>query len=391
VLDNDIRKMDEGLEKTRLQAAELETVDEAVIADVKQLLADEIPDADFASVEGCLVAENDAARKLSEGTEAARNSQKSAIGNAVKAMQGFLDTWPEFMQDMDASIEARGEYRSLADRLVDDDLPKHRETFKKYLQDNTIRDIAGFSSRLDQHARKIGDRIATINASLKRVDFNAGTYIELEARPNPHQEIREFQSRLRECTEGATGADAEGYTEQKFRQVSAVIERLRGREGFTGIDKAWRERVTDIRNWRTFLARERDRETGTERESYADSDGKSGGQKEKLAYTVLAASLAYQYKLDDEALAPRQFRFVMIDEAFGRGSEESARFGLDLFTSQGFQLLVVTPLEKIEVIAPYVDSVGFVDNPSGGYSRLRNLTIKEYQERRAGGKHRMDQ
>ena len=56
--------------------------------------------------------------------------------------------------------------------------------------------------------------------------------------------------------------------------------------------------VTDVRHWFVFSASERFREDDTEYERYADSGGKSGGQKEKLAYTILAASLAYQFKLD---------------------------------------------------------------------------------------------
>jgi uncharacterized protein YPO0396 len=77
----------------------------------------------------------------------------------------------------------------------------------------------------------------------------------------------------------------------------------------------------------------------------------------------------------------------VIDEAFGRGSDESARFGLDLFKKMGLQLLIVTPLQKIHVIEPYVAAVGFVHNEEGRRSRLRNLTIEEYcaeRLRRAG-------
>jgi uncharacterized protein YPO0396 len=45
-------------------------------------------------------------------------------------------------------------------------------------------------------------------------------------------------------------------------------------------------------------------------------------------------------------------------------------------------LLIVTPLQKIHVIEPYVSAVGFVDNPSHNYSRLQTLTIAEYRARR---------
>jgi nucleotide-binding universal stress UspA family protein len=125
--------------------------------------------------------------------------------------------------------------------------------------------------------------------------------------------------------------------------------------------------------------RTRYREDNSEYEHYTDSGGKSGGQKEKLAYTVLAASLVYQFGLEWGEVRSRSLRFVMIDEAFGRGSDESARFGLELFRRLNLQLLIVTPLQKIHIIEPYVSHVGFVYNPQGRESLLRNLTSRELQ------------
>jgi uncharacterized protein YPO0396 len=180
-----------------------------------------------------------------------------------------------------------------------------------------------------------------------------------------------------------SGEDSDQYSEQKFLQVSRIIERFRGREGLTEVDRRWTRSVTDVRNWYTFAASERFREGDSEYEHYTDSGGKSGGQKEKLAYTILAASLAYQFKLEWGAAKSRTFRFAVIDEAFGRGSDESTRFALELFGRLGLQLLIVTPMQKIAVIEPYVAAVGFVDNPQGNNSRLQTLTIEEYQTRRA--------
>ena len=132
-----------------------------------------------------------------------------------------------------------------------------------------------------------------------------------------------------------------------------------------------------------FSASERWRDTDVEHESYSDSSGKSGGQKEKLAYTILAASLAYQFKLDRPDDAGRSFRFVVIDEAFGRGSDDSTRYALKLFTELGLQLLIVTPLQKLHVIEPHVACVGFVDNVNGDRSRLQRITVEELQLRRS--------
>src|SRR5690606_10154059 len=124
-------------------------------------------------------------------------------------------------------------------------------------------------------------------------------YIELEAQASPDPEIRDFQSDLRACTEGAlTGSDDAQYSEAKFLQVKAIIDRFRGREGLSELDRRWTAKVTDVRNGFLFPASERWREDATEYEHYSDSGGKSGGQKEKLAYTILAASLAYQFGLE---------------------------------------------------------------------------------------------
>ena len=56
---------------------------------------------------------------------------------------------------------------------------------------------------------------------------------------------------------------------------------------------------------------------------------------------------------------------------------------LDLFAKLGLQLLVVTPLQKVHVIEPYVSAVGFVENRTGQRSRLQTLTIEEYHAERA--------
>lgn len=91
---------------------------------------------------------------------------------------------------------------------------------------------------------------------------------------------------------------------------------------------------------------------------------------------------AGQFGLEWGAVRSRSFRFVVIDEAFGRGSDESAQYGLKLFQQLNLQLLIVTPLQKIHIIEPYVASVAFVHNEGGRNSRLRCLSIEEYRSER---------
>lgn len=306
----------------------------------------------------------------------------------ISAMRDYMRNWPLDAREVDANIEAADEFRRMLQVLQADDLPRFANRFKELLNENTIREIAGFQSQLKRERETIRERIATINGSLQAIDYNPNRYIALEAEANLDADLRDFQQDLRTCTEGAlTGSADEEYSEAKFLQVKRIIERFRSREGSAEIDKRWTRKVTDVRNWFVFSASERWREDDREHEHYTDAGGKSGGQKEKLAYTVLAASLAYQFGLEWGAVRSRSFRFVVIDEAFGRGSDESARYGLELFKRMNLQLLIVTPLQKIHIIEPYVAGLGFVHSEGGRQSMLRYLSIEEYHaERSARGK-----
>jgi uncharacterized protein YPO0396 len=302
----------------------------------------------------------------------------------VKGMESFRKDYPVETQEVDARVAAAPEFESMLRRLTDDDLPRFESRFKDLLNENAIREVANFQSQLHRERMTIRERIFAINRSLRDIDYNPSRYIELELLPTQDADIRDFQQDLRVCTEGAlTGSEDAVYSEAKFLQVRHLIERFRGREGSTDADRRWTRRVTDVRNWFTFAAVERWREDGREHEHYSDSGGKSGGQKEKLAYTVLAASLAYQFGLERGTKRSRSFRFVVIDEAFGRGSDESARYALELFGRMNLQLLIVTPLQKIHIIEPYVAGVGFVHSEDGRLSMLRNLSIEEYRSERA--------
>ena len=301
----------------------------------------------------------------------------------IRAMQNYVEAWPLDTREVDVNVDSAGEFANMLAALQADDLPRFAGRFKELLNENTIREIAGFQSQLKREREDIRERIDVINKSLQAIDYNPNRYIALEAQPSIDAELRDFQQDLRSCTEGAlTGSADEEYSEAKFLQVKRIIERFRGRDGSAEMDRRWTRKVTDVRNWFVFSASERWREDDREHEHYTDAGGKSGGQKEKLAYTVLAASLAYQFGLEWGASRSRSFRFVVIDEAFGRGSDESARYGLELFKRMNLQLLIVTPLQKIHIIEPYVAGLGFVHSEEGRQSMLRYLSIEEYRAER---------
>lgn len=311
--------------------------------------------------------------------DAAKKRQATLTQTMVQRMSAYRTAYPEETQDVDASLDALPEYCAAYRRIVDEDLPRHEERFKRQLNEGTINSVALFQTHLAHEEAAIGEKLAALNASLRRIRYNPGTYIELLYEGTRDVEIKQFQADLRQCLEhGVAGGEA--YSEAKFLQIKKLIERFNGREGFSDIDRRWTRKVTDVRNWFEFSASEKWREDDVEREYYSDTSGKSGGQKEKLAYTVLASALAYQYGLG--APPQRSFRFVCIDEAFAKGSDESTRYALELFRELDLQLLIATPMQKVHVIEDYVGAVGFVHCVDGQASEVRTLTIEEFRAER---------
>jgi uncharacterized protein YPO0396 len=304
-----------------------------------------------------------------------RGRQSTLRDKIIKQMKEFKDQFPSDSLDLSDEIEARHEYLDKLEKIVKEGLPKHETTLKTMLNKNTIDDIVAFDNKLDIHEKEIRIKIKNINEHLKEIEFNKGTYIELIADRNRDQDIKVFKEDLKACYSNILDT-TDAYTEDRFNDVQKILNRFRSNENK---DIDWTNKVTDVRNWFDFNASEKYLADNIEKEFYSGSSGKSGGQKEKLAYTIIASALAYQFGLKIGEPKSKSFRFAVIDEAFGKGSDSSAEYGLELFKKLNLQLLIVTPLQKIHIIENYINSVHFVSNTEGNNSELQNMTVEEYK------------
>lgn len=313
-------------------------------------------------------------KKLNNEVSEDRKVTHRKSNNIISGIRTFKIKYPGESSDFDAQLEYIDEIKKVHKKLVDDDLPKHEEKLKKLMREGTIKDLVIFSSNLDRYEKEIKRKIDEINSHLVSIDYNTGTFIKIIGDKVQTDDIKTFRIDLRNATQGVFD-ESELFSEEKFMEVKKLLDRFKSVDE---VHKRWTEKVTDVRQWYTFGAQEINREDNSDREYYSDSSGKSGGQKEKLAYTILASAIVYQFGLSGNESRSRSFRFVVIDEAFGRGSNESTRYGLKLFEKLNIQLLIVTPLQKINIIEDYVNAVHFVSNPGGNNSKVRNLTKTEY-------------
>jgi uncharacterized protein YPO0396 len=313
-------------------------------------------------------------KELGEDRKRVSGRQSGVRDKIIHTMKEYKDRFPSDSLELSDGIDAVHEYLARREKIVNEGLPAHEETLKTMLNKNTIDDIVAFDNKLDIHEKDIRAKIRNINEHLKEIEFNKGTYIELIADRNRDQDIRLFKEDLKACYSNILDT-TDAYTESRFLDVQKILNRFRSNENR---DIEWTNKVTDVRNWFDFNASERYFADNAEKEFYAGSSGKSGGQKEKLAYTIIASALAYQFGLKIGEPKSKSFRFAVIDEAFGKGSDSSAEYGLELFKKLNLQLLIVTPLQKIHIIENYINSVHYVSNTEGNNSELQNMSVEEY-------------
>jgi uncharacterized protein YPO0396 len=301
-----------------------------------------------------------------------RGTSERLRDTLIKQMTEFRREYPVESSELDASVEAISAFRQLLERIERDDLPTYQRRFKEWLDGKVLVAVTGFSTALEREETDFQEAVTTLNESLQRIDYTPATYIRLRADTTRDTEIVAFRQDLRHCFPDTGQFTPEG-NEISFRRIRQLIERFER-------DERWTNRVTDVRNWLDFAAEERYRADNSEKSFYSDSSGKSGGQKAKLAYTILASAIAYQYGLDQPDTRQRAFRFVVVDEAFSKSDENNARYAMKLFQQLDLQLLVVTPLDKTHVVERYIEACHFVsNNQEENDSRVWNMTFAEYE------------
>lgn len=143
--------------------------------------------------------------------------------------------------------------------------------------------------------------------------------------------------------------------ESRFKSLRVLVNRLSSLEPD---DKRWRQTVLDVRLHMEFIGREFD-ESGVEVEVYRSGSGKSGGQRQKLATTCLAAALRYQ--LGGNEPGATMYAPVVLDEAFDKADNEFTTLAMNIFASFGFQVIVATPLKSVMTLEPFIGGACFID------------------------------
>ncbi|ELS05223.1 hypothetical protein Xen7305DRAFT_00049660 [Xenococcus sp. PCC 7305] len=315
--------------------------------------------------------------KFGEQIQKKINQQNSCRNSIEKQIYNFRRNFTQVTIDMGSDFESLPEYIKLTHKIEQDDLPRHQKRFKKLMTEKIVDSIIMFKTSLEQTEEEIKQDIDNLNNSLRTIDYTTSTYIELQYHKNRDREITDFRHNLKTCLGDVARQTAED-NEQRFKNIQKfLIEPLKNNE------VRWQNKVTDVRNWLDFSVSERDRSDNQEQRTHTDSAALSGGQKNKLACTILASAIAYQFGLHRANSSGKSFRFVVIDEAFSKLDDKNARYAMELFKNLDLQLLMITPQDKINITEPYISSLHVVSNTEArDYSSVVSMTIEEFQHNR---------
>ena len=313
-------------------------------------------------------------RKVETQKEEAKHKvellMNSFIHPNAKLTQMFT-TWMGEVSDFPPTIEALDMYQSMLQMLENEDLPKYKQQFASMRLRHMKSDIIDFNAALHRWEKQIKENIQELNESLQSIAYQSQpeTRIRLTANRARDGEIRFFNSMLIASIPNAGTEDheKEEADQRFFEATKKLLMSLQD-------DEAFCKKVLDVRRWFVFAVEEYDAQTQSQVRYYQDSAGISGGQKAKLAYTILAAAIAHQFDVFDTSNVSRSFRFVIVDEAFSKSDDDNSRYAMDLFKKMDLQLMVVTPKDKVNLVEPYIKSVQVTVCNDGQHSFVHSLT-----------------
>ncbi len=265
----------------------------------------------------------------------------------------FNRLWPAVAGGLDATLASADDYLAKLKRLEDDNLPAYEDRFFRLLREQSDQNLTLLATKIDEERSAIRARMELVNESLKTAPFNPGTHLVIETTDKSLEIVRQFRADMKASLSHAFSDDRE-LAEERFKVLAALVKRLASQET---ADKNWRSLVLDVRQHVEFVARELD-EDDLEVEVYRSGAGKSGGQRQKLAATCLAAALRYQLGGQDRTL-PR-YSTVVLDEAFDKADAEFTAMAMNIFKTFGFQMIVATPLKSVMTLEPFIGGACFV-------------------------------
>jgi len=305
----------------------------------------------------------------------------AAFTNPEEKIITEFPNWSGDVMNINTDLSSLDDIEELYRTIQTKRLVEHKRRFRDYMDKSMLDALTSYRAWLENELDKIKDMIDELNIPLKKITFNRNpdTYLQLEYRPvRGENEINIFKAQLGDAIPSTLDfamQQDDSYRQQVFQKIKDLITELQKEE-------TWRRKVSDVRNWITFGAREYSIAENKPEQYHDNTASYSGGQKAQFTYAILGAAIAHQFGIFQQGRQHKSLRFITVDEAFSKLDPEKSRFLMEFCEQLNLQILVVTPLDKINIAEPYIHAVHFVEIKNKKNSVLYNLTMEQYYEKK---------
>lgn len=313
-----------------------------------------------------------ARRRMEEEKDKALDAMRVAENNVTNRFAEFKRRWPTAeVQELDDSMASAPGFMKMLERLERDGLPKYETRFRELLDNQSLQNFTALQMQLKEGRRTIFERIAVVNKSLESAPFSrtedGETHLRIDVKDRRHPDVADLQDKLNGILRTAWREATDQEIEERFRAVKDLVARLNPENAQ---EERWRKTVLDVREHVEFLAVELDDE-GRVVETYLSGAGKSGGQRQKLTTTCLAAALRYQ--LGESAEGLPAFAPVILDEAFDKADSEFTDLSMSIFRRFGFQMIVATPEKAVHTLETFIGGAALIAIRERQYSGVLSV------------------
>lgn len=289
-----------------------------------------------------------------------RQQLDKAIGKLSKQIQDYELKLTRLMEkartlDTGALTETGSDIRDIPEYLErlrilqEEALPEKLERFLSYLNQSSDQGVTQLLAHIQNQVTIIEERIADLNATLLRVDFQPGRYLRLEPRRVTHESLKTLERAQRQLRADALKDD---QGESHFKALQNMVTLLR--DAADSKRTVGARALLDPRYRLQFEVSVLERESGTVIETRTGSQGGSGGEKEIIASYILTASLSYAL-CPDGATQPL-FGTIVLDEAFSKSSQAVAGRIISALNEFGLHPLFVTPNKEMRLLRAHTRS-----------------------------------
>lgn len=307
----------------------------------------------------------------------ARGRSNAAGQRATSIMGAYRnkEEWQSITAEWGSSLQDLPGYVDRLNYIEAEGLPELVDQFRERLNRHTTHALAGIRQQINNELDDIRDRIDIINRVLVRTEFRQGTHLQIRTRRQDFPHVRRFEQQLGAVLSAVTSEDHEA----RFTALCDVVEILHKASDPASAHSQESRRLLDPRYRLSFVAEDIDNLSGEVRDVLDSSSGKSGGEKEAFAGTIVAASLAYV--LTPDGAEHPVYATVFLDEAFSNTAEAVSRRVLRVFRELHLHVNLLTPFKNLNLARESARSLLIVERDQDKHeSWLSQVTWEEIDE-----------